>query len=121
MSCTFRKSGTIELIGCTFFTTRKRDSDYEVAKYTSLASRHNIAAEITMEKNPECPQVRSMMKECYFLPPHASYCTDADRLCYALFMRPAALSPLLPTHSVRHPRSTPSTLFNQFSFGLRPT
>jgi len=56
MSCTIRKSDTKELIGCTFFTTWKRDDDYEVVEDASLASWHNTAAEIAMEESPECPQ-----------------------------------------------------------------
>ena len=58
MSCTIRKSDTKELIGCTFFTTWKRDDDYEVVEDASLASWHNTAAEIAMDECPECPQVR---------------------------------------------------------------
>ena len=61
MSCTIRKSDTNELVGCTFFTTWKRDDDYEVVEDASLASWHNTAAEIAMEENPECPQVSEMI------------------------------------------------------------
>ena len=56
MSCTIRKSDTNELIGCTFFTTWKRDDDYEIVKETSLDWWHNTAADIAMQENPECPQ-----------------------------------------------------------------
>ena len=58
MSCTIRKSDTNELIGCTFFTTWKRDEDYEIVEETSLDWWHNIAAEIAMQEHPVNPQVR---------------------------------------------------------------
>ena len=57
MSCMIRKSDTKELLGCTFFTTWRRDDEYEIIEDASLASWHNTAAEIAMEENPECPQV----------------------------------------------------------------
>jgi len=56
MSCVIRKSDTKELLGCTFFTTWRRDEEYEIVEDASLASWHNTAAEIAMEENPECPQ-----------------------------------------------------------------
>ncbi len=60
VSTVFRNAETGAIVGGQLFCSWSKNDDYEVIEDASMASWHNLAAEVAMEISPERPQVRNL-------------------------------------------------------------